>query len=165
MSRVPGRFQLFIFIFGPGAFSLDHLLDRVLVVRLAGLLRPSFRVFFGLAAQLLAPLCDALTNFLGARQRPVRLIVIANGGSFAVTHGAQAGIGTLPIVYFGTDQQKLKAVILAACTPAVPTITLSNVSKKGTYFSLNAVLQVEDEEMRVRIFDYLNSSPDVKIVI
>ncbi len=31
---------------------------------------------------------------------------IAAAGSFAVTHGAQAGIGTLPIVYFGTDEQK-----------------------------------------------------------
>jgi len=29
-------------------------------------------------------------------------------GSFAVTHGAHAGIGTLPIVYFGTEEQKRK---------------------------------------------------------
>jgi len=28
--------------------------------------------------------------------------------SFSVTHGAHAGIGTLPIVYFGTDEQKKK---------------------------------------------------------
>ncbi len=27
-------------------------------------------------------------------------------GSFAVTHGAHAGIGTLPIVYYGNDEQK-----------------------------------------------------------
>ena len=27
---------------------------------------------------------------------------------FAVTHGAQSGIGTLPIVYFGTEEQKKK---------------------------------------------------------
>ncbi|HEX3544696.1 MAG TPA: acyl-CoA dehydrogenase family protein [Candidatus Acidoferrum sp.] len=27
-------------------------------------------------------------------------------GGFAVTHGAHAGIGTLPIVYFGTEEQK-----------------------------------------------------------
>ena len=31
---------------------------------------------------------------------------IAASGSFAVTHGAQSGIGTLPIVYFGTPEQK-----------------------------------------------------------
>jgi alkylation response protein AidB-like acyl-CoA dehydrogenase len=29
-------------------------------------------------------------------------------GGFAVTHGAQTGIGTLPIVYFGTEEQKKK---------------------------------------------------------
>ena len=29
-------------------------------------------------------------------------------GGFAVTHGAHAGIGTLPIVYFGTEEQKEK---------------------------------------------------------
>ena len=29
-------------------------------------------------------------------------------GSFAVSYGGQAGIGTLPIVYFGTEQQKLE---------------------------------------------------------
>ena len=29
-------------------------------------------------------------------------------GSFAVTHGGHAGIGTLPIVYFGTEEQKKK---------------------------------------------------------
>jgi alkylation response protein AidB-like acyl-CoA dehydrogenase len=29
-------------------------------------------------------------------------------GGFAVTHGAQTGIGTLPIVYFGTEDQKKK---------------------------------------------------------
>ncbi len=31
---------------------------------------------------------------------------IARGGSFAVTHGGHTGIGTLPIVYFGTPEQK-----------------------------------------------------------
>lgn len=29
-------------------------------------------------------------------------------GGFAVTHGAQTGIGTLPIVYFGSEEQKKK---------------------------------------------------------
>src|SRR5208337_2408446 len=29
-------------------------------------------------------------------------------GGFATTHGAHAGIGTLPIVYFGTEAQKKK---------------------------------------------------------
>lgn len=32
----------------------------------------------------------------------------ALGGSFSLTHGAHVGIGTLPIVYFGTEEQKQK---------------------------------------------------------
>ena len=31
---------------------------------------------------------------------------LARAGSFTVTHGAHSGIGTLPIVYFGIDEQK-----------------------------------------------------------
>jgi alkylation response protein AidB-like acyl-CoA dehydrogenase len=31
---------------------------------------------------------------------------LARGGSFPVTHGAHSGIGTLPLVYFGTEEQK-----------------------------------------------------------
>jgi alkylation response protein AidB-like acyl-CoA dehydrogenase len=34
--------------------------------------------------------------------------IMAWGGSFAATHGAHTGIGTLPIVYFGTKEQKQK---------------------------------------------------------
>ena len=33
---------------------------------------------------------------------------ISRGGAFATTYGGHAGIGTLPIVYFGTDAQKQK---------------------------------------------------------
>jgi len=33
---------------------------------------------------------------------------IGKASSFAVTHGAHTGIGTLPIVYFGTEEQKKK---------------------------------------------------------
>jgi alkylation response protein AidB-like acyl-CoA dehydrogenase len=45
---------------------------------------------------------------LGSDKATIMLVSekIAAGGSFAVTHGAQSGIGTLPIVYFGTPEQK-----------------------------------------------------------
>jgi len=33
---------------------------------------------------------------------------MAAGGSFVISHGAHTGIGTLPIVYFGNDQQKAR---------------------------------------------------------
>ncbi len=65
----------------------------------------------------------------------------------------------------GADQEKLKTVILAACAPIVPSISLSNVSSKGTYYSLDVVMEVENEERRLAIFEWLQNSPDVKIVI
>jgi alkylation response protein AidB-like acyl-CoA dehydrogenase len=45
---------------------------------------------------------------MGADKATVMLVSegVAWGGSFAVTHGAQSGIGTLPIVYYGTPEQK-----------------------------------------------------------
>lgn len=33
---------------------------------------------------------------------------MARGGSFAMTHGGQTGIGSLPVVFFGTHEQKAK---------------------------------------------------------
>ena len=45
---------------------------------------------------------------MGSDKATVMLVSegVAWGGSFAVTHGAQSGIGTLPIVYYGTPEQK-----------------------------------------------------------
>ena len=45
---------------------------------------------------------------MGADKATVMLVAesLAWTGSFNVTHGAHSGIGTLPIVYFGTDEQK-----------------------------------------------------------
>ncbi|NIM20174.1 MAG: acyl-CoA dehydrogenase [Candidatus Latescibacteria bacterium] len=34
--------------------------------------------------------------------------IISKGGAFASTYGTHTGIGTLPLVYFGTDEQKQK---------------------------------------------------------
>jgi len=47
---------------------------------------------------------------MGSDKATVMIIseYIAAAGSFAVTHGAHSGIGTLPIVYFGTEEQKQK---------------------------------------------------------
>ena len=45
---------------------------------------------------------------MGANKATVMIVseIVAWAGSFAVSHGAQSGIGTLPIVYFGTLEQK-----------------------------------------------------------
>ncbi len=73
-------------------------------------------------------------------------------GSFAVTHGAHAGIGTLPIVYFGTEEQKKKylpklasgELIGAYClsepqagSDAQNLLTRAVLNKEGTHYILN----------------------------
>jgi alkylation response protein AidB-like acyl-CoA dehydrogenase len=73
-------------------------------------------------------------------------------GGFAVTHGAHAGIGTLPIVYFGTEEQKKKYLpklasgefIGAYClsepqagSDAQNSLTRAQLNAAGTHYVLN----------------------------
>ena len=73
-------------------------------------------------------------------------------GGFAVTHGAHAGIGTLPIVYFGTEEQKKKylpklasgEMIGAYClsepqagSDAQNSLTRAELNAEGTHYVLN----------------------------
>src|SRR5438874_8265397 len=73
-------------------------------------------------------------------------------GGFAVTHGAHAGIGTLPIVYFGTEAQKKKYLpklatgewIGAYClsepqagSDAQNALTRAEMNNEGTHYVLN----------------------------
>jgi alkylation response protein AidB-like acyl-CoA dehydrogenase len=73
-------------------------------------------------------------------------------GGFAVTHGAHAGIGTLPLVYFGTEEQKKKYLpklasgefLGAYClsepqagSDAQNSLTRAELNKEGTHYILN----------------------------
>src|SRR3979490_1689329 len=73
-------------------------------------------------------------------------------GGFAVTHGAHAGIGTLPIVYFGTEEQKKRylpklatgELIGAYClsepqagSDAQNSLTRAELNPEGTHYILN----------------------------
>jgi len=73
-------------------------------------------------------------------------------GGFAVTHGAHSGIGTLPIVYFGTEEQKKKylpklasgELIGAYClsepqagSDSQNSLTRAELNKEGTHYILN----------------------------
>jgi butyryl-CoA dehydrogenase len=73
-------------------------------------------------------------------------------GGFATTHGAHAGIGTLPIVYFGTEEQKKKylpklasgEMIGAYClsepqagSDAQNLLTRADLNPEGTHYILN----------------------------
>jgi alkylation response protein AidB-like acyl-CoA dehydrogenase len=53
---------------------------------------------------------------------------IAKDGSFSVTFGAHTGIGVLPIVYFGTEQQKKKYLPKIASSEWVAAYALSESS-------------------------------------
>jgi alkylation response protein AidB-like acyl-CoA dehydrogenase len=81
---------------------------------------------------------------------------IAPGGSFAATHGAHTGIGTLPIVYFGTSEQKekylprlatgelLSAYALSepgAGSDALSARTTATLSKDKSHYLLNGTKQ------------------------
>src|SRR5271167_1357758 len=73
-------------------------------------------------------------------------------GGFAVTHGAHSGIGTLPIVYFGTEEQKKKylpklatgELIGAYClsepqagSDSQNSLTRAELNAEGTHYILN----------------------------
>ena len=78
--------------------------------------------------------------------------VISKGGAFATTYGGHAGIGTMPIVYFGTDEQKQKYLPRLANAEIVSCYALTEpgsgsdalaarsravLSKDGTHYILN----------------------------
>src|SRR5271169_2506164 len=73
-------------------------------------------------------------------------------GGFATTHGAHAGIGTLPIVYFGTEEQKKKYLpklatgeLIGAYALSEPqagsdsqnSLTRAELNPEGTHYVLN----------------------------
>lgn len=77
---------------------------------------------------------------------------IGKASSFAVTHGAHTGIGTLPIVYFGTEEQKKKYLPKFATgelissyaltepnagSDALSIRTTATLSSDGKYYILN----------------------------
>lgn len=77
-------------------------------------------------------------------------------GSFAVTHGAHCGIGTLPIVYYGTDEQKQRylpklaqgeitgAYALSESgsgSDALAAKTLAELNEDGQHYTLNGSKQ------------------------
>jgi alkylation response protein AidB-like acyl-CoA dehydrogenase len=81
---------------------------------------------------------------------------MTRGGSFSLSHGAHIGIGTLPIVYFGTPEQKTKYLpalatgekIAAYCltepssgSDALSAKTTAVLNPEGTHYILNGTKQ------------------------
>ncbi len=78
--------------------------------------------------------------------------IISKGGAFATTFGGHAGIGTLPIVFFGTEEQKKKYLPRLATAEMISAYALTeagsgsdalaaksraDLSKDGTHYVLN----------------------------
>ncbi len=95
---------------------------------------------------------------MGSNKATVMLVSerMANAGSFAVTHGAQSGIGTLPIVYFGTEEQKTKYLPgiatgeIMTCyaltetgsgSDALAAATTAKLSEDGSHYVMNGSKQ------------------------
>ncbi len=95
---------------------------------------------------------------MGADKATVMLVteLIAWSGSFASWHGAQTGIGTLPIVYFGTKEQKDRYLPRLATGELVTAYALSEpgagsdalavrtaavLNKEKTHYILNGTKQ------------------------
>ncbi len=81
---------------------------------------------------------------------------MVRGGSFSLSHGAHVGIGTLPIVFFGTPEQKAKYLpslatgekIAAYCltepssgSDALSAKTTAVLNQAGTHYILNGTKQ------------------------
>lgn len=64
----------------------------------------------------------------------------------------------------GEDRDFLREAILVACAPDPVEISVSRSSRGGRYHSLEASIEVRDEQMRLAIFDRLKNHPAVKIL-
>src|ERR1700745_236129 len=66
-------------------------------------------------------------------------------GGFAVTHGAHAGIGTLPIVYFGTEEQKKKYLPKLATAETIGAYALSEASSGSDALNCRTQARLSDD--------------------
>ena len=75
---------------------------------------------------------------------------IAKCGSFSVTYGAHSGIGTLPIVYFGTEEQKKKYLPRLASGEIIGAYALSESSSGSDAMNprTKAVLSADKKALR-----------------
>jgi hypothetical protein len=66
-------------------------------------------------------------------------------GAWAVSHGAHAGIGTLPIVYFGTPEQKAKYLPKFASAEWVSSYSLSEPGSGSDALSAKTTAKLSDD--------------------
>ncbi len=71
---------------------------------------------------------------------------IAAGGSFPVAHGAQTGIGTLPIVYFGTAEQKQEWLPKLATGELITAYALTEAGSGSDALAAKSTAVLDGEE-------------------
>ncbi len=65
----------------------------------------------------------------------------------------------------GIEKEQLTAAIKEICAPAPVDITYSHSSKSGKYHSMNATIDVQDEQARDSLFTAFHNHPDITMVI
>ncbi len=65
----------------------------------------------------------------------------------------------------GKDPELIKAAIFSSCAPTPVRISHSHSSSRGSYLSFNAEIIVENEAMRLSIYQSLCNHPAIKLVL
>ncbi len=65
--------------------------------------------------------------------------------SFAVSHSAQTGIGSLPLVYFGTDEQKKKYLPKIAGGEWIPAYCLAESNAGSDALSIRTTAELTED--------------------
>lgn len=65
----------------------------------------------------------------------------------------------------GEDKERIREAIEQICAPVPVAITYSHCSSSGRYHSLNAEIEIQDEEARNALFSALQTHPDIMMVI
>src|SRR5690625_4825744 len=70
----------------------------------------------------------------------------ARAGGFSVTHGAHVGIGTLPIVFFGTEEQKQKYLPKLATGELIAAYALTEPASGSDALGARATATLKDRK-------------------
>jgi hypothetical protein len=65
----------------------------------------------------------------------------------------------------GRDQSLVQQAIEDICAPVPVAISYSHSSSSGKYHSLNAEVEIQDDEARISLYQALQSHPDIKVVL
>lgn len=65
----------------------------------------------------------------------------------------------------GSDQERMRGAIAKIVGEQEYTLTLSRSSKGGKYYSLNLQINIDNDEIRLEIYEALRKNPAIKFVL